>query len=266
MKKPLPPPLSEQIIWLTGASSGIGAALVHGLSKRCQWLIISARNSDRLQQLAELHPNVVALSADVTSRDAMQAVAADIAARFGRIDTLIANAGSCEYLDVRQFDSALVKRVIDTNVYGLVNSLEAALPLIRNSQRGYLVAVSSSVTYLALPQAQAYGASKAAVRYFMEAMRADLASEHIDVSVVSPGFVKTPLTDRNRFRMPMRISANVAAEAIIKSLQRRPWDIHFPRRFTWLLQLLGCLPADLRLALTRRAATRLPTSPQKQPD
>jgi NADP-dependent 3-hydroxy acid dehydrogenase YdfG len=248
------PALSSQIIWLTGASSGIGEALVPVLARQCQHLFISARNREKLEELASTRHNITALPADITVPESMQAAAAQIEQSFGYLDTLIANAGSCEYLDVQAFDSELIKRVMDTNFMGLVNSIAAALPLIQQSRHGYLVAMSSSVTSLPLPRAEAYGASKAAVNYFMAALRNDLHRQAIDVSIIAPGFVKTPLTDRNDFPMPMCISAADAALAIVAGLQQRPWEIHFPKRFTWPLKCLGLLPVHWGLRLTRLLA------------
>ncbi|WP_221801050.1 SDR family NAD(P)-dependent oxidoreductase [Oceanobacter mangrovi] len=249
-------PLQQQVIWLVGASSGIGEALVQQLAGCCEQLVISSRNHHKLVQLARQHPGVSVIPADVTDPDSMKQAAALIEEIFGRLDCLLFNAGTCEYLKVQQFDSELVKRVMDTNFNGLVNTIEAGLPLLRQSQRGYLIGVSSSVTYLALSRAEAYGASKAAMTYLLESLRVDLADEQIDVSVVSPGFVKTPLTDRNNFPMPMLISAGQAARTIVDALPARPLEIHFPKRFTWLLKILGSLPAPLRLALARRMTSK----------
>lgn len=255
------PALEHQIIWLTGASSGIGAALAKALVTRCEGLVLTSRNQTQLESLAQNCSNVLIAPADITNTAQMKQAADQIQGRFGRVDTLIANAGTCEYLDVKDFDAALMKRVFDTNIHGLIHTLDVALPLIRKSQRGYLVGMSSSATYLALPRAEAYGASKAAVTYLMESLRTDLASEQIDVSIISPGFVKTPLTDRNDFAMPMRISAEEAATAILKGIERRPWEIHFPRKFTLLLKLLGALPASIRLRLTTNMADKHKSSP-----
>jgi len=244
------PPLARQIIWLTGASSGIGAALAIKLPPLCQHLFITARNNDALQKLKGDYDNVTVLPADVTDNDQLKNAANIIHSHWGRLDTLIANAGTCEYVDVNHFDAALIQRVMRTNFFGLVNSTEAALPLLRNSQRGYLVGMSSSVTALAMPRAEAYGASKAATLHFLQSLKADLSSTGIDVSAVSPGFVKTPLTDRNDFPMPAQISAEQAAEHIIKGMRKRHFDIHFPKRFTRILRMISLLPDWLRFRIT----------------
>lgn len=243
-------PLEQQIIWLTGASSGIGEALTDALAPRCRALIISARSEAKLEPLAAKHDNVIIATADITSEDSLQQVAHLIDEKFGRLDTVIANAGTCEYVDVTDFNTALFRRVLDTNIMGLINTTAAALPLLRKSERGYLVGVGSSVSMLAMPRAQAYGASKAAVAHFLESMKADLKAMNIDVSLVSPGFVKTPLTDVNDFPMPMRISADKAAEAIVDGIDKRHWHIHFPKTFTRILWFIGHLPAFLRHRIT----------------
>lgn len=244
------PDLNEQIIWLTGASSGIGEALTKALADRCLHLYISARSRDKLETLAESASNITVLPADITDPESLQQAAEKIHATSGRLDTLIANAGTCEYVDALQLDPDLFRRVHETNFMGMVNTVAAAIPLLQRSRRGYIAGVSSSVTFLAMPRAQAYGSSKAAVTHFLEAMKADLMPVGIDVSVISPGFVRTPLTDVNDFPMPMLISPEQAAGAIIQGLQKRPWQIAFPKRFTFLLSLLGHLPAPLRHRVT----------------
>ena len=160
------------------------------------------------------------------------------------------NAGTCEYLDAQHFDMALVERVFTPNLFGTLYGVEAALPLLRAARReglpARLAATSSASAYLPLPRAEAYGASKAAISYFLESLRLDLDQEGIDVSLIHPGFVKTPLTERNDFPMPMQVTAEQAADAIIEGLAKGRLDIHFPRRFTYIVKLLGILPPALR--------------------
>ena len=258
------PPLARQVIWLTGASSGIGEALARALASRCQQLIITARNYKALEAISKDFSNVTVLAADVTKISELHHAATEIQNRFGRIDTLIANAGTCEYLDIDQFDAELIKRVMQTNFFGLVNSIEAALPLLQQSQRGYIAGMSSSVTALAMPRAEAYGASKAATLHFLQSLKADLTASGIDVSAISPGFVKTPLTDRNDFAMPAMISAEQAAQEIIRGLSSRHFDIHFPKRFTRVLRLLGLLPDWLRFRLTAAMSRSKQSDPINQ--
>ncbi|GAA0640181.1 SDR family NAD(P)-dependent oxidoreductase [Halomonas beimenensis] len=247
-----------QRIWLTGATSGIGRALATRLLDRGHRVALSARHPDALEALAGGHDNALNLPLDVADRASVMAAGDRLATHFGGLDLAILNAGTCEYLDASRFDTGLVERVFAPNFFGAVYGVEAALPLLRRARaeggRPLLAATSSAAAYLPLPRAEAYGASKAALSHFLESLRLDLAGEGIDVSLIHPGFVKTPLTDRNDFPMPMRVSADEAAEAILAGLAAHRLDIHFPRRFTLPLKLLGILPPGVRFRLARHLA------------
>lgn len=242
-------------IWLTGASSGIGAALAERLLAQGHQLALSARRLEPLEQLAARWPGqVLVVPGDLGDAEQVQAIGARIAAQWGALDQVILNAGTCEYLEVRRFEAALIERVLRANLLSVAYCLEAALPLLRRGERPHLVAVSSSVTWLALPRAEAYGASKAALRYLCESLRVDLAAEGIDVTLVSPGFVDTPLTRQNDFPMPLRWPVDKAARHIAARLDRRPLEIAFPTPFIATLRLLALLPQRLQLALGKRMA------------
>jgi short-subunit dehydrogenase len=256
-------------IWITGASTGIGRALSLQLAQQGHRIIASARNEDALTQLHQEYPdNIDALPLDINDAQAQQEAGHWIEQTYGYLDTLIHAAGICEYVDTQAFDTELIERVFNTNVIGTVKSLNTALPLLRKNPsnthfRPYILVISSCVAWLPLPRAEAYGASKAAITHFCESLKADLYHEGIDVSVISPGFVKTPMTDANDFKMPMLISAETAANNIIKQMHTRPWDIHFPKGFTWPLWLLSHLPAALRQRITRRLSRKQKTPHNK---
>lgn len=240
-------------IWLTGASSGIGAALAEVLLQQGHRLALSARNAGALQALAERFPQQVLLApGDLTDAEQVRAIGQRIDEHWGALDQAILNAGTCEYVEVRSFEAAMVERVMRANLFSAAHCVEAALPLLRRGARPHLVAVSSSVTFLPLPRAEAYGASKAAMRYLFEALRVDLAAEGIAVTLVSPGFVDTPLTQKNDFPMPMRWPVEKAARHIATKLQRRPYEIAFPGPFIAILLLLAHLPKGLQLAIGKR--------------
>jgi len=243
--------------WLTGASSGIGAALAQCLLEQGHQVALGGRRTEQLVPFAERFPGQVLLAnGDLDDPEQIEQIADRIRQAWGALDIAIFNAGTCEYLEPGRFDPALVERVMRTNLLGLSHCLAAALPLLRAGARPHLVVMGSSVTWLALPRAGAYGASKAAVRYLVESQRIDLAQAGIDVTLVNPGFVDTPLTRRNDFPMPQLWSAQRAARHIARRLSRRPLEINFPSLFTWGLRLLGALPARARLALGRRLARR----------
>ena len=242
-------------IWLTGASSGIGAALAEILLQQGHRLAVSARNAQALQSLASRYPQQVLLApGDLSDAQQVHDIGARITSQWGALDQVILNAGTCEYIDVQHFEADLVERVMRANLLAASYCVEAALPLLRQSPTPHLVAVSSSVTYLPLPRAGAYGASKAALRYLFESLRIDLAASGIDITLVSPGFVDTPLTQKNDFPMPMRWPVEKAARHIAEQLERRPLEIAFPRLFIAALSLLSYLPARLQLALGKRLA------------
>lgn len=226
-------------IVITGATSGIGRQLALDYHAEGHEVWALGRNEAALGELRDRGLQVGRV--DLTDREAVLAWFAALEL----IDLAVLNAGTCEYIDLPAFDSALVQRVMRANVEAVAISLEAVLPLLRRSSQGHLAVVSSSAAYLPLPRAEAYGASKAAVTYMIEALRLDLKREGIALSLVSPGFVKTPLTDRNDFPMPFRISVEEASDRIRKGLARKSTEIHFPKRFTYVLKLLSLLPRSV---------------------
>ncbi len=242
-------------IWLTGASSGIGAAMADILLTQGHFLAVSARNVQALEKLhAEYPQQVLLLPGDLTDPCEVRAMGERIEHVWGHLDQAILNAGTCEYLDVSAFEADMVERVMRANLFSAAYCVEAALPLLRKAQKPHLVAVCSSVTYLPLPRAGAYGASKAAMRYLFQSLRIDVAHEGIDVTLVSPGFVDTPLTQQNDFPMPMRWPVSKAAAYITTRLERRPLEIAFPGAFIAALRLLAVLPQRLQLALGKLMA------------
>jgi short-subunit dehydrogenase len=226
-------------IVITGATSGIGKQLAidYGAQGHEVWGI--GRNE---QQLAELAAHGIHTeSVDLLNLEQTLAWGN----RFDSVDLAILSAGSCEYIDMPNFDSALLARVMRINVETMGHSIEALLPALRRASRPHLVGIGSSAAYLPLPRAEAYGASKAAVAYLIETLRITLAPEQIDVSLVCPGFVKTPLTDKNDFAMPMRVSVEQASRAIRRGIDTRQAEIHFPKRFTYILKTLSLLPRGI---------------------
>lgn len=242
-------------IWLTGASSGIGLALAEELLKAGHQVALTARSVEPLEALDRRFPHQVLLApGDVTDPAQVTAIGERIAQVWGALDTAILNAGTCEYVDTRHYDAQLVERVVRTNLIATSYCVQEALILLRQGNRPHLVGVASSVAFLPLTRSEAYGASKAGVRYLFQSLRIDLAREGIDVTLVNPGFVDTPLTAKNDFAMPMRWSAPKAASFIAQRLEknRRPLEISFPWLFILILKTMALLPGRLQLALTTR--------------
>lgn len=237
---------NAQRIWVTGASSGIGYACVLEFVKQgVKSVVISGRNKKKLQELKSKisGTNVIILPFDVTSREQTLQAAKQVVTELGGIDLVFLNAGASEHFDIRSFDSAIFDRMIQLNYLSLVYGVEAVLPLLRKSTEPHLVGMSSVASYGGLPGAGSYCAAKAAARVFLESIKIDLLREHIPVSIVCPGFVKTPLTDKHQFKMPFIISAEQAAKIIVKGVRNKTDEIDFPKRMSVFLKLMNCLPA-----------------------
>ncbi|WP_084221376.1 SDR family NAD(P)-dependent oxidoreductase [Shewanella fidelis] len=225
-------------VLITGASSGIGLQLAQDYLADGWQVYACGRNPQALSQLA----GAERLLFDVTDNEQVQAQAKALTAKgVNSFDLVILNAGSCEYIDdAKQFDAELFERVIRTNLIAMGYCLAAFTPLIKAG--GRLGLMGSSAVYLPFPRAEAYGASKAGVQYLASSLAIDLKPHNIGVSVICPGFVKTPLTDKNDFAMPMRLSSEQASNAIRQGLAKGVREIHFPKRFTLLLKLISLLP------------------------
>lgn len=245
-------------IWVVGASSGIGKDLALAYARAGNNVFVSARSEHSLHDLVKeseaLAGNIAAIPMDVTDASSVSYGVKAISQSVVTLDKVIINAGTCEYVDDVQVDVALARRVLDTNYLGAIQVSNGAFPLLEASSNAQLVFVSSSVTYQSLPRAHAYGASKAALRYFAECLKMDAQKLGVDVRVVSPGFVKTPLTDKNDFEMPFMISSEEAAKRIVSGLKTRQFDIQFPKRFTWMLKLFSLLPNGIKFKLLGNAS------------
>jgi short-subunit dehydrogenase len=233
-------------ILITGATSGIGRQLALDYHAAGHEVWALGRNRKGLEELGRVGLKTGAV--DLMDREATMTWFS----RLEVIDLAIFSAGSCEYIDMPAFDSALLSRVMRVNVESMAHSIEAVLPPLRRSSSPHLVGIGSSAAYLPLPRAEAYGAAKAAVAYLLDTLRITLFRENIAVSLVCPGFVKTPLTDRNDFPMPFLISTAQASRAIRRGIARKQPEIHFPRRFTYILKALSLLPRAIWLRLAQR--------------
>ena len=235
--------MSRRVL-ITGASSGLGRQLALDYQQAGWQVWGCGRDAQRLEQLAQA--GITPLAFDGRDGAAMR----DIAAQLPPLDLLILNAGTCEYMTLEDgFDGELFARVIETNLVATGLALAAFLPLLGRGAR--LAIVSSSVSWLPLPKAEAYGASKAALDYLAATLRLDLQAKGVGVTLIRPGFVQTPLTAKNDFPMPCLVAVTEASRIIRAGLAAGDNQIHFPRRFIWLLRLLGALPVSLWLRLGR---------------
>jgi len=237
-------------IWIMGASEGIGAALARAYARTGARLVLSARSEDRLDRLAAEIGGAEVVPLDVLDQAALRAAAERIAAG-GLLDSAITLAAAYDPGKVMEIDPERAAQIVSVNLTGSFLFARAAVPLLRSG--GQLALTGSVAGYIGLPQGQIYSATKAGVINLVETLRAELAGR-IDVRLISPGFVDTRLTRMNDFAMPGLLQPDEAARRIIKGLDGRSFEIHFPRRLTWPLKFLRALPYGIALPLTRRLA------------
>jgi len=257
---PLNPPLVDwtgRVVWLVGASTGIGEALarrLHGLGAK---VIVSARNAEALRDFERAHPGSLGLPLDVTDRAATHAAATAVLGHFGVMDLVLFCAGTYQPMRATAFDLDVVLQHQQVNVVGALHLIDAVLPTLlaqaAEGRGGHLSLVASVAGYRALPKALAYGPTKAALIHLAESLHLDLAPLGLGVSVINPGFVATPLTAGNDFQMPALITPDQAATAILAGWASGHFELHFPRRFTLWLKLMRWMPMGLYERLVRRA-------------
>ncbi|MFO1390026.1 SDR family NAD(P)-dependent oxidoreductase [Cellvibrio sp.] len=233
--------ITGRCIWITGASSGLGRALAEQLAHAGNYVIVSARSQAALAQLAAQYPGKIkVLPIDLGRGLDLSEAASKLREITDYLDMVICAAGICEYEDNLSFNPQMYERTFDINFFGVVRTLNIALPLLKNAQlRPQFAVVSSLSTCVGFPRAEAYGASKAALNYFMRSLRTDLSHIPMDLSLIRPGFIATQLVKNNDFPMPFMMSAADASEYIIKKLQKRQFAIDFPKRLSWPLELWG---------------------------
>lgn len=252
---PLNPPLADwagKRVWVIGASTGIGAALARRLIRAGARVALSARDAGRLAEVAGLSPQACLCPLDVAEPGALQRVATDIAARWGGVDAVFFVAARYRAVRAWELETDDIDATLRTNVAAVMHGCAAVLPAMLERGSGALVIVSSVAGYRGLPKALVYGASKAALINFAEALYLDLHPRGLGVHLVCPGFVETPLTANNDFHMPALISPDEAAGHILSGLRRGDFHIHFPKRFTRWLLLLRLLPGRLYFAAVRK--------------
>jgi short-subunit dehydrogenase len=243
--------------WLTGASNGIGAALAEQILKTGAHLAVSSRSLAPLEALSRRYPGqVMVVAGDLTNGQRVREIGEQIAGQWGSVDTMILNAGTCEYVDVSQFDSSIIEHIVRTNLLASSYCIEAARPLLQAGTAPHLVGMASSVTYLPLPRAESHDASKAGLRHLFESLRIEVAPENIEMTVVSPGFIDVPLN--NDASQHLDWSASKAARYLFDMLKNRPLELSLPELLMPILWPLPLAPDQTGPAIGEHVAQNNP--------
>jgi short-subunit dehydrogenase len=223
---------SNKTVLLTGASSGIGYSLAKLLPKENCSIALLSRRENILTNLAnELKISGVQVKAykcDVGKIDEVRNTLDQVKKDFGKIDIAILNAGASSRADVRKFSSSTAKEIFEANTFGIINCIEQLLPDFINRKEGMIVGVSSLAESRGFPKSGFYNASKAAATLLLESLRVELKPHNIKVVIVKPGFVKTPMTDKNEFQMPFLMDVDKAAKIILNGIKKEKSIIQFP--------------------------------------
>lgn len=251
----------SQVVFLTGASSGIGEGLALALAKRGAVLGLVARRREMLDDLADrcrkLGGTARVFALDVTDEASVAEAADEMRSEFGRIDILIANAGiGGNDEETRSYWPLSVKKVIDINLLGAVNAVHAVVPQMVDRGSGHLVAISSLAGFRGLPKSAAYSASKAGMTAFFESLRLDLKHKGIDVTIIQPGFIKTPLTSGRKNKMPFLMELDDAIPLFIKAIEKKKRFAAFPWQLATIVRAGKLMPAWLYDRIAGRARYR----------
>lgn len=254
---------TSSVCLITGASSGLGRAMALQFAQQGWRVVALARSQPLLEQLRTEHANIDTLPVDLTDSAQLAAATAELSARYGRLDQIILNAGTCEYVEALDLDLGAFERTFRLNVVAVVACSKAWFPLLQLSTKPGLAIVSSLAHLFPFGRAEAYGASKAAISYFTDSLRVDLADTQVRVSLIEPGFVDTPLTQKNDFPMPFLLSSEDAAGRIYRALELGKLRLQFPRRLSLSLKLLNLLPYGFKQSLAARMARQTGQRPQQ---
>jgi NAD(P)-dependent dehydrogenase (short-subunit alcohol dehydrogenase family) len=242
----------QSICLITGASSGLGRALALEYAGRGWKVIAVARSAERLAEVVNLGlqanatSQILPLSLDVTDNTAVDKAIQQIAMMVPQLDLVMLNAGTCEYVDLPDWPLDAFQRTFAINFHAVAMMVPKILPLLQLANEPKLAIVSSLAHYFPFTRAEAYGASKAALSYFTDSLRVDIAGSGIQVTLVEPGFIDTPLTQANDFSMPFMLTAEDAASRIANAIHKGALRYRFPKRLVFSLSLLNLLPYTLR--------------------
>ena len=240
----------KKVIWITGASSGIGKALSIKFAQEGWIVAASARREGLLQELTKINQNIHSFPLDVTNPEQCKKIFEEIKKKFNNIEISIFGTGIHDPNSEKRFNLEKIREIMEVNYFGTMNSINSVYDYYNDKKGGQISIISSVAGYRGLPAAGAYCASKSALTSFTESLRFEMMRKNVRVSLVSPGFIKTPMTDQNDFPMPMIKSPECAAEQIYIGLTKKNgFEIHFPKAFTFFLKFLRILPNSIYFKL-----------------
>ena len=235
--------MADKVIWITGASSGIGKALAIKFAKEGWKVAISARRENLLNEIAKTYNDIFPYPLDVTDSKKCELVFNSIKEKFKNVDISVFSTGIHDPKSEKSLDLNKVRQIMEVNFFGTINSVNAVYKYYKERKSGQISIVSSVAGYRGLPAGGAYCASKSALTSFTESLNFDMKRKNVRVSLISPGFIKTPMTDQNDFPMPMIKTPEFAAEEIYNGLiKKNAFEIHFPKSFTFIMKILQILP------------------------
>ena len=248
--------------WIVGASSGIGFELAKKLCKNGYNVIASARSLENLNLLkiaieeekkSLQNPQncgeIFVENVDVEDYQSLKKTWHNILITNHKIDLVIFASAIYEQMDLRDFDLELAKKIMHVNFDGFLNFLHLVVPHFMENKSGHIATIASVAGYSGLPKSLTYGASKSAMINLCEGIYPELKAHNISLSVINPGFVKTRLTAKNKFPMPFLISQEQASDYIYQGLMTKKFEIHFPKKFTFILKLLRIIPYKIYLPI-----------------
>ena len=248
----------DKVIWITGASSGIGKALAIKFAKKGWKVAISARRENLLNEIAKTYNDIFPYPLDVTDSKKCELVFNSIKERFKNVDISVFSTGIHDPKSEKSLDLNKVRQIMEVNFFGTINSVNAVYKYYKERKSGQISIVSSVAGYRGLPAGGAYCASKSALTSFAESLNFDMKRNNVRVSLISPGFIKTPMTDQNDFPMPMIKTPEFAAEEIYNGLvKKNAFEIHFPKSFTFIMKILQILPNWAYFKLVEKGMKRI---------
>ena len=240
-------------IWITGASSGIGKALALKFAQEGWQVAASARRESLLNEISELNKNISPFPLDVTDKEKCKEVFEEIKNKYQNLDICFFSTGTWDPKKEKNIDIEQMESVMKINFFGTLNCIKTVENYFKDKKSGHISIVSSVAGYRGLPNSTGYGASKAALINLAESLYFDFGRHNVRISLVSPGFIKTPMTDKNQFRMPFLKTPEFAADKIYNGLVNgSSFEIDFPKELTLILKLLKILPNRLYLYLIKK--------------